>query len=88
MFAIEKGIPFEQRKWHQDRKYPWDEMEIGDSFLIPLADDVPREEYHRLSSNIGSVARGYSKRNPDKKLTFKPRIVKGGVRVWRVAYEE
>lgn len=88
MFKIDKDIPFKDREWHQDTKYPWNEMEIGDSFLVPIENpDATRADYHRLASNIGSVARGYSKRNPEKQLTFKPRIVEGGVRVWRVKYE-
>ena len=33
MITIEKGIPMPEQKRHA--KYPWDQLEVGDSFFIP-----------------------------------------------------
>lgn len=59
--ANSKGRPF---------KYPFNEMEVGDSFLT----GEPRS---RISGAIG----GYRKRHGCK---FAARTVEGGVRVWRI----
>ena len=34
MYQIEKNIPISKIKHTKRRKYPFDEMEIGDSFII------------------------------------------------------
>jgi hypothetical protein len=66
---IEKGIPIPQSgsRTHA-RKYPFDEMEIGDSVLVE--DD-----------RVYSAVSVYSKRNGKKYATRK---VEGGIRVWRI----
>ena len=67
-FKIEKNIPLFPPRASR-RKYPFHEMEIGDSVF--LADRKP--------SNLG----GSTACLAPKKFAF--RNVEGGVRVWRVA---
>lgn len=44
MIVIEKGVPLPQKQQHKKRKsiYPFDEMEVGDSFLIQENDKKVR----------------------------------------------
>jgi hypothetical protein len=70
---IDKGIPIPPASTGMaNTKYPWDQMEIGDSFLIP----------GRMKSNGGvsvppRLARGGFK--------VSCRVEGAGVRVWRIA---
>jgi hypothetical protein len=69
VIAIEKGIPAPVGKNH---KYPWDNMEVGDSFFVEGATTT------QMAGNITAQRRrlGWS---------FSQRKQNGGVRVWRVA---
>ncbi len=68
MFEVEKNIPIPERV---RMKYPWEQLGIGDSFLIPdaIVDSV--------RSGLYSCAR-----NMKIKVTLK--TVDGGMRVWRI----
>ena len=68
---IEKGIPIPAGQQGAPRKYPFDEMEIGDSFLVA-------EEKIRSVRALASLAK---KKNGMKVATRK---VDGGFRVWRI----
>lgn len=70
---IDKKIPIPPHSPRSGapRKYPLNEMNIGDSFLWPGA-----------PSRVVSAVSWYGKRNPPAKFTV--RKVDGGVRVWRV----
>ena len=63
---IDKGIPYPARK----AKYPFNEMDVGDSFFIEAGFDAARSS----SAVFGS-------RN-NKKFSF--RKVDGGFRCWRI----
>jgi hypothetical protein len=67
MFEIEKGIPIPtaRRKWDD---YPFDEMEIGESFFVPGS----------TSTAIAAVG------NRHKPKRFTARKENDGVRVWRI----
>ncbi len=65
---IEKGVPLEKGG---NRKYPFQDMEIGDSFFI-----IERP------STVQTCASQYGSRNKKKFVT---KVMNGGVRVWRVA---
>lgn len=52
-------------------KYPFDELEIGDSFLVPNAN----------SHNIAAASYAGARRTGYK---FRTKTVDGGVRVWRI----
>lgn len=70
-FEIEKGIPVPTTR-QGNYKYPWDEMEVGDSFFIKgkvraqIAPSIKRIE----------VTRG---------VKFTAHQVEDGLRVWRIA---
>jgi hypothetical protein len=67
---IEKGIPLEEHNRHH--KYPWREMEIGDSFFVE----------GKTSSSLYSALSYAGSRN---NLKFTVRKVQGGCRAWRIA---
>lgn len=72
MFPIEDGIPMPQI-W----KYPWSELERGQSFLVPC----PADETERKMNSLTS-----SRNHAQKKLgrRFALRRTNHGIRVWRV----
>tara|TARA_R100001510_G_C7523136_1_gene117781 strand:- start:189 stop:449 length:261 start_codon:yes stop_codon:yes gene_type:complete len=60
---IDKGIPIPKNKEGQSRrvpsKYPWDDMEVGDSFVWP-------RPYSKKQASIAkSISNSYCKRNPN-----------------------
>lgn len=67
---IDKGIPVPTSRWGRARKYPFGDLEIGDSFFT----DTKQE-------TVGSSVAIYAKFNK-KKLTT--RSENGGTRVWRI----
>ena len=71
MYEIEHDIPAPPARQYY-RRYPWDAMEVGDSFLV--RDD-----------QANSVRSAASKRNQlGIGKRYISRHVEGGVRVWRV----
>lgn len=75
-YPIEKGIepPLGGSRTKQF-KYPFHLMEVGDSFLIPCADEATEERAYRRMAAL------YGRHKPKR---FKCRKVDGGVRVWRI----
>ena len=69
MFEIEKGIEIPEARAGK-RTYPWQEMEIGDSFFVKGG------TYDQLNS-----ATSYAGSRRNKK--FVVRVVPEGVRIWR-----
>jgi hypothetical protein len=76
-YTIEKGIPLPRGgKGGSGRKYPWRDMEIGESVLISCDDgETPAKVVARLGASLAYAA-------PRK---FTRRREKRGVRVWRIA---
>jgi hypothetical protein len=72
MYAIEKGIPV-TRAFRVPYRYPFNDMEISDSFFVPDGADRIRSTRARCSQ---------VKQQTGKE--FIARVVDGGVRVWRV----
>lgn len=68
-FKIEKGIPAPAKRG----KYPFAEMEVGDSFLVPGA---------ATSAEISSAVSYRKNRYQEQYIC---RSVDGGLRVWRIA---
>ncbi len=67
-FSVERGVPIPPLR--NPKKYPWDSMDIGDSFFIP---------------NIKSNAAGaYSAHRAKMGEKHTVRTVDGGVRIWRI----
>lgn len=77
MYEIEKGIDYPEN-WCA-RKYPFAEMEIGDSFLVPIEEIKNRSAEYVRNSILGSARQ---KRMPGKK--FRTRKLEEGIRVWRI----
>jgi hypothetical protein len=81
MIKLDKGVPIPPRtRGHgPHRKFPWEEMEIGDSFF------VPKKGKHYPQTDVS--AKSYVKRHlatmAGKK--FAARRNSEGVRIWRVA---
>ncbi len=73
MYAVEKGIPV-TRRFREPYKYPFNDMDVGDSFFIPNGQDRIRSARARCSQVKANTGREYI-----------ARIVDGGVRVWRIA---
>ena len=69
---IDKNIPIPQKSSSGARKYPFHEMEVGDSFFISTTspNDIPR---------IRAAANSYGKNNDKVFMTL---TVDGGCRVW------
>ena len=81
-FEVESGLAIPAKV--RTAKYPWEGMEVGDSFFVPQ-DGRGRTP---LVSNLCSCAKGYAKRVGEG-VDFVTRYVKEkghgeGVRVWRV----
>lgn len=79
-FQIEKDVPVPKRKFRG--KYPFGEMEVGDSFLVPADDEgatyIPKYRRPRVAGAI----RTYSARH-GKRFTYR-RLEDNSVRVWRI----
>ena len=65
---IDKGIPMPTRS---TEKYPFEKMEVGDSFFVP-------------GLGIRSVSTRVEDESRKSGRKFKSRSVEGGVRVWRI----
>jgi hypothetical protein len=75
LYQIERNIPLVQiSKPPRVRKYPFRELNKGDSFFVPVHDTktIPR---------VRSAAWAWREAHGGK---FKTRAVDGGIRVWRV----
>jgi hypothetical protein len=74
ILPIEKNVPVPPRK---NRKYPWYEMVIGDSFLVPCA----QHEIELVECSITNCRNHAQKKTG---WTFITRRTGRGMRVWRV----
>lgn len=76
-YKIEKGIPIPRDPFYREyaAKYPWRQMEVGDSFAIPI------EEKERIRYAIVQAR----KRNPEYKFVTRTLPFEGLIRIWRVA---
>lgn len=78
-FVIESGIPLHNRTAgvRNSCKYPFREMEIGDSFFVPAEEITVRKLVQRMSTAVSRAARNTG-------CKFAVRSDDAGVRVWRV----
>lgn len=70
MIEIEDGIPYEPRSNTLER-YPWQQLEIGQSFLYP--------------GKVKSATMAAVRAGKRWGKTFRVRAMEDGVRIWRVA---
>jgi hypothetical protein len=75
-YKIEKGIPLPPpangRPQSKPNSYPWDDMEVGDSFFV------------HDPQKVNSVKVSAHNMNSRSKRKFTTRILDGGIRVWRI----
>lgn len=79
-FKIRKNVPLPESRNSKPCAYPFDDMEIGDSFVVPLDGRDPVKLRARVSSSCVSWGKKHRAR-------FVTRIVPGaggGIGVWRV----
>lgn len=74
--VVERGVPVPQKVSGPRPKWPWNEMVVGDSFVVKTAD-----ERH----NACTAARTWAKYHGLKDFKTASRMVMGGFRVWRLA---
>lgn len=71
-FKVEHGVPIPQLGGPRNRKYPWDKLQVGDSFTVPL----------RMRNSVSACAARYRKVYGKR---FSTRMVGDDLcRVWRV----
>lgn len=81
-FKIEKNIPLPETRWHYT-KFPFDKMEIGDSFF------VTKEDLNCISKDQvkQKVYMAYKKYNIESEneivLSIRLDRIKNGIRVYR-----
>lgn len=84
-FQLEADVPVPARAApNRDAKYPFNQMEVGQSFLVPLTgedNDVNRIR-RRMNSACGTAQRRIRKTTGNE-VRFTSRTVTEGVRVWR-----
>ena len=74
MYEVEKNIPLPFIFRIEKRKYPFEEMEVGDSFFITLKEKDLRKRQISISSAGKHLG-------PKKFITRK---CDGGIRCWRI----
>jgi hypothetical protein len=74
---IEKGIPVPERPSGSAAKYPWNQLEVGDSFVVPRMNGEPMQ----LTRERAGKAIQFAKK---RGWTFCTRQVETGIRVWRL----
>ena len=84
--TIDKNVPIPESKFGQGGfgrkpKYPFADMEVGDSFLVKCI----RKQRGRVQTRLCNAASIY-KRKHDRKTDFTTRASddEGGIRVWRI----
>jgi hypothetical protein len=70
-FEIEKGIPVPEYAGRGGRtnKYPWEDMEVGDSFFVPAEGKKSPPRWHHRK---------------ERGERYHVRRMEGGWRVWRL----
>jgi len=81
-YPIERGIPI-PRKRGEKSKYPFFEMEVGDSFVVPVNEgEVAPKVANGIRNCYHNICR-YNKDFKDRKFTIRI-IGHTSVRCWRV----
>ncbi len=75
MFKIDKNIPL------PTKKYPLEELEVGDSFFIPLTKGELQDIRNKINPAIARVKHATEKKFLTRKA-IKNKIP--GIRVWRI----
>lgn len=74
MYKIQKNIPIPTKDARGRKKlYPFDDMEVGDSFAVPLI---------KKRSISCAVSQEHKKHQGERR--FSVRVLKNEIRIWRV----
>ena len=87
-FTIEANIPVPARIiGARSSKYPFESMQIGDSFFIPVNPENPKDNINRTARRAASAVNMARKALPNIKLVTRRGTANGveGYRVWRIA---
>ena len=87
-YVIEKKIPIPAPgRDRKCRKYPFDKMQAGDSFAVPLSGEITSAgkngPYDKALVRVRSAACGFSRKRGCK-FTVRTLKDEGVIRVWRV----
>lgn len=82
-FMIESQIPLPPLHNNSVGKYPFDDMKVDDSFLVPC-EGSPADRAAVLN-RIRQAARAWRRRRGNNAHRFNCRSLSHGVRCWRVA---
>ena len=75
---IDKGVPMKIGRMGHHKSYPWDDMDVGDSFLLP-SDLSPQSSYSvARDANLRGIGNGTNRK-------FKVSKTPEGYRCWRIA---
>ena len=87
MYTIEKNIPMPNpiRNGVGQYKYPFFDMECGDSFVVPV-DPTTKLNYSQVGSRVANAILQQHKRSANGEMRFAYRTDKENkcVRVWRI----
>ena len=75
MLKVDKNIPIPLPRGKRTSIYPFKEMEVGDSFLVPSSEI---EERRRIARSV------YSSAHKHRPSRFVVRHTNEGIRVWKV----
>lgn len=66
-----------------ERKYPLSDLEVGQSFFLPLEEG---DDLKRMANRLSQARQGYQKRNEGVRFTQRMWEKDGevGIRIWRV----
>ena len=77
--SVETGIPMASRNRGQNWEYPYDDMDVGDSFHVMFSETS--------NPNVASRISMYNKRHPDTRFACRIQTNEDGeklTRIWRI----
>lgn len=85
--AIDKDVPLPPKRVDlkpRTAKYPFAQMEVGDSFSVPLTGER-RNNGYVSATRLTSAAASHKKRNPGWNFAIRTLPEDSVVRIWRTA---
>jgi hypothetical protein len=80
-FVIESGVAaISGKRGRKPTEFPLDQMAVGDSFLIPLADTTEKKSVESWRRKFLVAKKRFNESFEGK---FQTAVVEGGLRVWR-----
>jgi len=86
MYKIEKNIEMPNPFWNgiASNKYPFKEMEIGDSFAVPV-DPTTKLNYKQVAARMSTAISNHKKRDANTRFSMRTLKHDKCIRVWRTA---